>query len=194
MEGCNWYWPQTRTLLVLSGCKLSLETLTFERTTTSTITIFQNRHRGKLRFILFFTREIKESYLFWRPLSPLQSGNRISNIRWVVTATSKFSLKSLVEWLRLSRFLPQIMLVHNLLSNLPQATTKNATMWWSPVGGGRLPDSNRRRSFRSRGPDTSTLWKRIDCTQFQSYDMCSSISSPKILWVACYKRLKTVEN
>lgn len=119
MEGCNWYWPQTRTLLVLSGCKLSLETLTFER--TSTITIFQNRHCEKLHFIfiLFFTREIKKGYLFWRPLSPLQSGNRISNIRWLVTATSKFSLKSPVEWRRLSRSPPEIMLVHYLLSNLP---------------------------------------------------------------------------
>ena len=44
-------------------------------------------------------------------------------------------------------------------SNLPLATTKNATTEWSLTGGGRLQESNH------RGPWTSTLWKIIYCMQ-----------------------------
>ena len=43
--------------------------------------------------------------------------------------------------------------------------------------GGRLQESNRRRSLPRSGPDTSTLWKMIYCMQCLSYAMCSSMLS-----------------
>ena len=45
------------------------------------------------------------------------------------------------------------------------------------MGGGRLQESNHRRSLPRRGPDTSTLWKIISCMQCLSYAMCSSMLS-----------------
>ena len=55
-----------------------------------------------------------------------------------------------------------------LLSDQPKAE-------WSLTGGGRLQESNYRRSRPRRGPDTSTLWKIISCMQCLSYAMCSSM-------------------
>lgn len=50
---------------------------------------------------------------------------------------------------------------------------------------GRLGESSNRFSFPSRGPDASTFYKTTYCTQFSSYDMCSSISSLKGLRILC---------
>lgn len=39
--------------------------------------------------------------------------------------------------------------------------------------------------FPTRGPNTCTFWKRNCCTQFQRYDICSSIPSVKVLRIIC---------
>ena len=56
-------------------------------------------------------------------------------------------------------------------------TAQNAKTEWSLMEGGRLQESNRRRSLPRSGPDTSTLWKMISCMQCLSYAMCSSMLS-----------------
>ena len=55
---------------------------------------------------------------------------------------------------------------------------------------GRLGESSNRFSFPSRGPDASTFYKTTYCTQFSSYDMCSSISSLKGLRILCEAQYK----
>ena len=43
-------------------------------------------------------------------------------------------------------------------------------------------------------PDTSTIWKRINCMQFQSYDMCSSMLSLKVIVIIIFPEKYTVKD
>ena len=52
---------------------------------------------------------------------------------------------------------------------------KNANTQWSIMGGGHLQELNHRGPLSRRGPGTSNLWKILNCMQFLSYAMCSSL-------------------